>query len=512
MRYVLRNNSLRVYLGALFGVFLSSSVFAQVSVSCDASDCVGNCPSGGYATGTIVESGTIYKGSSSGSHHWKTSLAAACAMVNPAAFPEAGKCKYTYPPEQGGHTTNLTTYISYSCATGSAVAFYDSFRTNCSSAYTCAEPPPPPPEGCDEDGQFAGGPGQVGGQIATTGSQQEQIAFCTPFYDFDDSECSDVAGYVEFGGGRTQICNDDKNDCAASGGTYGFVGSGSEQLAVCLPSGLSDDLPTCDIITLQIDGATGSFVCASAPQPPDPDDPTADPGTNEPPGPSCIGPQCDALTGLCTGPNCIQYNGPPINSCTGPDCNTDTGECIGPDCEEVEIPSENKSSESEVSGGGTCDVAPSCKGDAILCSINFQLWRQRCESKLDESKVSGSGSCDGAPFVCQGDAIQCAILEQTRLARCASEGLFDTDFDPDGFATQFDPAGLRTTSDLEGLLSGVYSTSGPSGVCPAPITFNVAGVSLTISFQPFCDFAALLRPLVLLIFGYLSFRIIMRAF
>ena len=93
---------------------------------------------------------------------------------------------------------------------------------------------------------------------------------CVSLDDDDDEECEDVVGYMN----GAEICNDDKNDCEESGGSYGCAGAGSNTTCGCFPP---DDLPTCDGDQVIIITESG-YVCSSPDpgSPPDPDDPDND--------------------------------------------------------------------------------------------------------------------------------------------------------------------------------------------------------------------------------------------
>lgn len=135
-------------------------------------------------------------------------------------------------------------------------------------------------------------------------------------------------------------------------------------------------------------------------------------------------------------------------------------------------PNDPGGSDGSVTGGGACDSEPVCKGDPVTCAIVRQTWETRCALEYDESFVDQLADSGGSP----GD-------------------LFGAD------------------EDLQSELSNVYNVGGAAGSCPAPIALgltNAAGAQL--EWTPLCDFAELLRPLLVLIFGYIGFRIVMRAF
>lgn len=66
---------------------------------------------------------------------------------------------------------------------------------------------------------------------------------------------------------------------------------------------------------------------------------------------------------------------------TGDGSGDSEGECEGEDC-----------GEGSVSGGESCDAAPVCEGDALMCASIEQSWRNRCvESPTDEDMLAAFG-------------------------------------------------------------------------------------------------------------------------
>lgn len=445
MRHVLRNYNFCGYLGLIFGLILSSSVQAEV-----------------YAL-------------SSGSDKPRFgSPEAACLTKTPVNTWHAIFTSNKWHCTKSGSYVLL--WVQPECPVGT---WLDPALDQC----VPGEPPPPgPAPGCQ--GYEPGG-AQVNA-IWLDDPPNGINEFCSPDYSTDEEECSDVAGYFN----DVQICNDDQNECEAKGGSYGIVvyetaeNANDSAKPVCIPPEYAEQLPTCDIPSLQIvenpgNPGTGGFVCASPVTPPEPGDPTEKPGDHNDP------------------------NDPVPPSCTGADCDSGTGTCQGPDC--VQTPG-TEGEKSSVGGGGTCESKPTCKGDAVLCSINYQLWRTRCEDALDGAEVTGAGTCE-SPFVCKNDPVQCAILKTLHDTRCDG-----ADFDLAGFISANDPESLKSTVDLEPTITGIFNTSSPVGSCPAPLVLNVAGITLNISFEPFCEFALMIRPFLLIIFGLISIRIVMRAF
>jgi hypothetical protein len=312
--------------------------------------------------------------------------------------------------------------------------------------------------------------------IPNWGPGSIEASYCTPFYSDDDNECSDVLGYVN----DHQLCNDDKAACEATGGSYGLVAFGAEpQTAVCIPADFADNLPTCDIATVNVinnpgDGV-GGFACAGGDGVFGIDDPT---------------PQ-DPTSGLDT------------------EDRRDTDGDGVPDY-----------LDDDIDGDGVANGAdPDTDGDGVLNDDDTT------PDGEEPSSASGGGTCASRPS-CSGDAIQCAILVQTWLARCDSpEGEGDDPIDWDA-ATGFDlvPSDGPLTdpadqvipdegdTDLSGFLSGLTSTSGPAGSCPSPYALPLTSGSRSFEWTGVCSFATTIRPLVLLLFALVAVRMTLRAF
>lgn len=120
------------------------------------------------------------------------------------------------------------------------------------------------------------------------------------------------------------------------------------------------------------------------------------------------------------------------------------------------------------------------------------------ELEFPTTSVSGGLSCDAAP-TCTGDKTQCALLYQTWKIRCPDE--VDT-------GTLLEQAGLSTaeySSDKlfrEGtdLATSVFDAVGflpESSSCPAGYTFNAMGETYEIPLIHLCELAEILGFLIL---------------
>jgi len=402
---------------------------------------------------------------------WASSPAATCAAIIARAGGGRNDCGPA-PHFSGNHYQCKASFGA--CPGGDFASAYPIAENRCApgeqfdgTSCELIAPPPVLDSNCDEfeeawqNDEIAFIPSWTGGSDPTS--------FCTPRYSEDDDACEDVIGYFN----DIQLCNDDKNDCEAIGGTYGAFGiDGDIETAICLPDDYADQLPTCDISSVQIltvnsTDDVGGFGCSSSLG--DIEDPVEGDTTSNTPEESDI--DGDGIPDR----NDADMDGDGIVNGSDPDAD---GDGI-PDVDDPEVGGDDQ--ENSVSGGGSCDVRPSCTGDAV----------------------------------------QCAILFQTYSTRCAIEAQGDGDLE----LTGFDPAATDLTvpgagvlqddgdTDLSNQFDSLLSTSGPSGSCPADFGFAFSTVGpISFSYGSMCDFAGQIKPLVLLLFGFLAFRIGMRAF
>lgn len=161
-----------------------------------------------------------------------------------------------------------------------------------------------------------------------------------------------------------------------------------------------------------------------------------------------------------------------------------TGVCSGPDC------SSNTNPDADGDGWGDC-VGDDC-GDGN-----------------GGSTVNGE-DC-GVPLACEGDAIQCAILRQEKENNCKwmlgpdEEAAVVAQVSGEGF--QLEENSVDTSSFFtDAINQGRWLSSG----CPSPRTISVMGTSVTFSWQPICDFAVAMAPIIVamasLFFALFVFR------
>lgn len=309
-------------------------------------------------------------------------------------------------------------------------------------------------------------------------------------------ECEDIEGYyTDENGVQQQVCNDGKDDCEAAGGTWGYAGVGNNLEGTC---SIPDDPIDCSDGAIIYDIDNGTYTCEPLTPRDDPDDPdvpdstTPDPLDTDDDGiPDKDDPDIDG-DGINNGID-PDIDGDGINNEDDPTPNGDDPEGEG---------------EGNVSGGGSCQQRPQCTGDPVQCAILYQTWAARCQDGTQT--VSGGGDCESSPE-CKGDKINCAILVQTWEARCASP--FETQDELDDLVADLTVDSLvQPEEDLTSTLQDVYTASGSSGTCPAPYNLNLNAASVSFDYGPICDLGSYLKPIVLLAFGFLAFRQIMRAF
>ncbi len=137
-------------------------------------------------------------------------------------------------------------------------------------------------------------------------------------------------------------------------------------------------------------------------------------------------------------------------------------------------------SEGSASGGLSCDVAPSCKGDELMCMQIYQQWKTRCGG--DEYIPSEHTAQTVANF---GEAM-------------------------DNFSTALDAAPL-----IQGF-NNIASVANGTGECPVfsvDLTGTIIGEVISTSLH--CDTAEVIRPIVsplmLITFAIAGFRIVASA-
>ena len=223
------------------------------------------------------------------------------------------------------------------------------------------------------------------------------------------------------------ICASDKNACTRAGGTFGFVGSGSEMNGICIPFDDAEQIPTCADLSAPVQSSNGSWRCLTSGEldiNPNQNNPNTNPSVNpdDLDGDGIPNADDDSPNGgtFVPGrlPSDIDGDGIPdledgdmdgdgINNGSDDDADGDgilneddptpDGDLDGGTDDEIEEEEE----ENEVSGGGTCDSAPTCSGDEAACAVVLQSWETRCAvdeltEEIEETDDGGFSYADSA--------------------------------------------------------------------------------------------------------------------
>lgn len=147
--------------------------------------------------------------------------------------------------------------------------------------------------------------------------------------------------------------------------------------------------------------------------------------------------------------------------------------------------------------GGTCEpderAEPECSEnmDPIQCALAIELFHVRCDARMDHQDFIGNEDYLEGPSITSGE-----------------------DGDGDG---QPDNAVPTATLDAGTVVAGLSEDTISFGnlACPADRTFSMPGAfggSFTLSWEPICDWAAMVRPIVIALGYLMSALIILRKF
>ena len=170
----------------------------------------------------------------------------------------------------------------------------------------------------------------------------------------------------------------------------------------------------------------------------------------------------------------------------------------------LNVDDQSNEKDSQASGGGSCDSAPVCSGDAIHCAQLQQQWLTRCDGDGSYSETN----CQ-VPPVCDGDPLHCQALLNDWEYECATQTAADD------AEAEYQAAGMKTADDYaaeggvfgEGESHDVASVTGDvlasrsavAGSCPAPKQLDLGVFGTTeITFQAFCDLADMIYWIVML--------------
>lgn len=125
------------------------------------------------------------------------------------------------------------------------------------------------------------------------------------------------------------------------------------------------------------------------------------------------------------------------------------------------------------------------------------------EEHEEEPRVAtGGGSCDAAPS-CSGDAIDCAVLAEQHKARCDTEEARDFPKHKAEIEGLLTGAKFQQTADEE-ITAESFVNSGARflpATCPVDSSFSLSfagGHTFALSYSPFCFFAESLAPLIVI--------------
>ena len=236
----------------------------------------------------------------------------------------------------------------------------------------------------------------------------------------------------------------------------------------------------------------------------------------------------------------------PLGNCLPGDGQCAAGEVRGPDgtCKrdsnnDGEPDPQDKDDPETFSGGDDCSSPPSCSGSPIMCGQARIQWRIECNTRRNNNISGGQCSQAGTP-ICTGEkcnAMEYASLLMQWRSACAAEklaakdadsgtGTGNTDQNGNGVADALEGVGEVTapgdgTADVSsakkwgvGISTNMIDTSNMfgGGSCPQMPTFAIMGVTVGGSDVPyFCQFASILRGLILIFAAYTAMRILMGA-
>ncbi|MEV5119892.1 hypothetical protein [Stenotrophomonas indicatrix] len=233
----------------------------------------------------------------------------------------------------------------------------------------------------------------------------------------------------------------------------------------------------------------------------------------------------------------------PLGSCIPGDGQCAAGEVRGPDgtCKKDQNndgePDPDGDKES-FSGGDSCEQPPSCSGSPIMCGQARIQWRIDCNTRRNNNISGGHCSQSGMP-TCTGE--KCNAMEYAGLlmqwrSACAVEklaaksgnetGTNNADKDGNGVPDALEGVGVVTgpgdgDADVSaakkwgvGVSTSMIDTGNMfgGGTCPQLPSFSIMGATISgADFPYFCQFAVILRGLILIFAAYWAMRILMGA-
>lgn len=147
----------------------------------------------------------------------------------------------------------------------------------------------------------------------------------------------------------------------------------------------------------------------------------------------------------------------------------------------------------------------------------------KCTTTTTNTTTGGAGGGGGTSSSSTTESIgdfckknpQAGLCAKTSNGQGATTGEDKSDGECDSKSTVIGcakfgtpPADQQIPKDTKTVGLGTSPVQGFGAVCPAPNTFTVSGQTFTISYQPLCDKASWIKPLVLLVAGFISLGIV----
>ena len=166
------------------------------------------------------------------------------------------------------------------------------------------------------------------------------------------------------------------------------------------------------------------------------------------------------------------------------------------------------------SNGNTTGTTTTTTGDSATGATSGTTGKtgQGGNGENTQGTITGSATDCNSPLVCTGDAIACAALALQKQEHCESNATAQylaQDSLLDGNNTK------NTIGDIDfnvDNIVGQYDQSGfVSGTCPAPMSIDYFAGAVTVSFEPMCDLAGLISPLLIGFALFIAGRIVLRS-
>ncbi len=157
-----------------------------------------------------------------------------------------------------------------------------------------------------------------------------------------------------------------------------------------------------------------------------------------------------------------------------------TGTLSGKLDEVVAAIGEGEEEQGTISGGTSCTTAPTCSGDVLTCHQIYQQWETRCNNQVEEKP-------NHAPTTAEVQSV------------------FGNDV-----PTEFEDLSTQLDNNSTTVSLGEIAEQNTAGNCPAPLSTTVLGNQFTVSFELFCNLAALISNFIMISAWLFSFSIVYR--